>query len=59
MKRGRCIKLSGPGLNEFLAREMLQRMTPDEARAKLAGPALEALERVLAEPKPVGKDGPR
>lgn len=57
MKRGTTIKLKGPGLNEFFAREMLKTMTPDEARAKVAGPALAALERVIAENNAQGKSG--
>ena len=55
MKRGSTIKLSGPGLNDYFAREMLKTMTQDEARAKVAGPALEALERVIAENSALGK----
>lgn len=53
------IKLKGPGLNEYFAREMLTRMTPEEARTKVAGPALEALERVLAEQKQSTSLAPR
>lgn len=46
-RSGSAIKFSGTGLNDWMAEEMLKRMSPDEARAKTGGPALEAVERAI------------
>ena len=42
------IKLKGPGLNDWFAEQLVKDHGPDGARAKCCGPALEAVERVIA-----------
>ena len=42
------IKLKGPGLNDWFAEQLVKDHGADGARAKCCGPALAAVERVIA-----------
>ena len=42
------IKLKGPGLNDWFAEQLVKDHGPDIARSKCCGPALAAVERVIA-----------
>lgn len=42
------IKLKGPGLNDWFAEQLVKDHGPEAARSKCSGPALAAVERVIA-----------
>lgn len=45
---GRTVKLKGPGLNDWFAEQLVKEHGPALAREKCCGPALAAVERVIA-----------
>lgn len=50
------IKLKGPGLNDWFAEQLVKDHGPDAARSKCCGPALAAVERVIARMEYVEED---
>lgn len=41
------LKLKGPGLNDWFAKQIVKEHGADEARKRTCGPMLEAVERVI------------
>lgn len=59
MSAGRTVRIKGsPALNDWFAEQLVKEHGPDGAREKVCGPALEAVERVIAAAEAVKGEKP-